>query len=51
MVFLSFLFFFGLTYFLVSSGIGMTPEGVLKEWHYFELQCVPKPLSDPGGVS
>ena len=39
MVFLSFLFFFGLTYFLVSSGIGMTPEGVLKEWHYFELQC------------
>jgi hypothetical protein len=41
------LLFFGLTYTLVSSGIGMKPEGVLKEWHYFELQCLP-PQYDQG---
>jgi len=44
MVFFSSLFFFGLIYILVSSGIGMKPEGVLAEWHNFELQCLPQPL-------
>jgi hypothetical protein len=44
-VFLSSLFFFGLIYILVFSGIGMKPEGVL---HYFELQCPQPP--DPGGI-
>jgi hypothetical protein len=47
LVVLSSVLFFGLTYILVSSGIGMKPEGVLKEWHYFELQCLP-PQSDQG---
>ena len=48
MVFFSSLFFFGLIYILVSSGIGMKPEGVLAEWHKFELQCLPPQPSDHG---
>ena len=32
--------FFGLTYIQMSAGIGMKPESVQKEWHYFEVQCV-----------
>jgi predicted DNA-binding WGR domain protein len=43
LVFFWSLFFFGLTCILVSSGIGMKPEGVLAEWHNFELQCLPQP--------
>jgi hypothetical protein len=34
--------FFGLTSILVFSEIGMKPEDVLKEWHKFELQCLPQ---------
>jgi hypothetical protein len=48
MVFFSSLFFFGLICVLVFSEIGMKPEGVLKEWHNFELQCPQPP--DPEGV-
>jgi hypothetical protein len=50
MVLLSAVLFFGLALIPVYSAIGSTPEGVLKEWHYFERQC-PQPPSDPGGVS
>jgi hypothetical protein len=50
LVFFSSVFFFGLISLLVFSGIGIKPEGVLKEWHNFELQC-PQPPSDPWGVS
>jgi hypothetical protein len=42
LMFFSSLFFFGLILILVSSGIGMRPEGVLAEWHNFELQCHPQ---------
>jgi hypothetical protein len=47
LVVFSSLFLFGLIFILVSSEIGMKPEGVLKEWRYFELQCRPQP-SDQG---
>jgi hypothetical protein len=35
--------FFGLTFILVFSEIGMTPERVWQHWHKFELQCLPQP--------
>ena len=43
LLFVSALLFFGLTYTLVSFAIGSKPEGVLEEWHNFELQCLPQP--------
>src|SRR6516164_1024034 len=49
MVLLSAVLFFGLALIPVYSAIGSKPEGILKEWHYFERQC-PQPPSDPGGV-
>ena len=39
--------FFGLALIPVYSAIGSKPEGILKEWHNFELQCPPHP-SDQG---
>jgi hypothetical protein len=48
LVILSSVFFFGLILILVFSEVGMKPEGVLKEWHNFELQCLPQPPDDQG---
>ena len=47
MVLLSAVLFFGLALIPVYSAIGSKPEGILKEWHKFELQCPPHP-SDQG---
>jgi hypothetical protein len=43
MVTVSSLLFFGLTFSLVFSAPVIKPEGVLEEWHKFELQCLPLP--------
>jgi hypothetical protein len=43
LVIFSSVLFFGLTFFLVFSEIGMTPERVWQHWHKFELQCLPQP--------
>jgi hypothetical protein len=51
MVTFSFVLFFVLTLYLAFFfAIGTTPERVLEEWHFFELQCLPH-SSDQGGVS
>jgi hypothetical protein len=41
MLFFSCLLFFGVTFALAFSAV--KPEGVLTEWHHFELQCLPQP--------
>ena len=48
MVCVSAVLFVGLTYNFLSFAIGSKPERVLKEWHDFELQCLPQPPDDQG---